>query len=131
MPSVGSPSILAEIELETYPDIMYPTLEAFIARLDDEHPSQGWGEWFYKPLVSMWVRTLNDMLDTVIISPESLFVFHQICPFMIMDFFVHVAETLDAIHDACHPASQASQANYTQAINPQEDLSAIESVIQG
>ncbi|KAH7919122.1 hypothetical protein BV22DRAFT_1134063 [Leucogyrophana mollusca] len=90
------PSILADVEIESYPFISYPSLEDFMAKLDDEEPRRCWIETFYRPLVSMGVKHLDDM---EIVSPESLFVFHKLCPLMIMDFFVHVVETIDAIHE--------------------------------
>jgi len=84
-------SILINVEIESDPSVSYPTLEAFMMKLEKEEPVRGWSEIFLHLLRKMGVRTLDDMC---IVSPESLAGFFNLSPIMIMDFYVHVIDTL-------------------------------------
>jgi hypothetical protein len=83
------------VQLETDPSISYPTLEVFMAKLDEEEPAQRWSETFLSPLIWMGVRTIDDMC---IVSPESLSGFFNLSPIMVMDFFVHVVDAVSKLH---------------------------------
>jgi hypothetical protein len=96
-------SILTNFELETNPNVSYPSINDFLATLDKAEPRRGWIEMFLRPLTSLGVRTLDDI---EIVSPECLTVFHHLCPLMVMDFFVHVIKYLD---EAGHLAHQSSR----------------------
>lgn len=87
-------SILTDVEIETDPSISYPTLEVFMAKLDDEEPGRRWSEIFLRPLRWMGVRTIDDMC---IVSPESLSGFFNLSPIMVMDFYVHIVDALFAL----------------------------------
>ena len=89
------PTILVNIEFNTYPFVQYPTLEAFLDRLDIDKPSWHWREIFFLPLQRLGVRTLDDMM---IVSPEAIFVFCKLNPIAIMDLYIHVVDTIDALH---------------------------------
>jgi hypothetical protein len=84
-------SILIDVEIETDLSVSYPTLEAFLTKLENEEPVRRWSEIFLHPLKKMGVRTLDDMC---IVSPESLAGFFDLSPIMIMDFYVHVIDTM-------------------------------------
>jgi hypothetical protein len=86
-------SILMDVEIETDASVSYPTLEAFMAKLENEEPTRRWSETFLAPLRWMGVRTLDDMC---IVSPESLSGFFNLSPIMIMDLYVHVVNTITA-----------------------------------
>ncbi|KIK82397.1 hypothetical protein PAXRUDRAFT_153818 [Paxillus rubicundulus Ve08.2h10] len=96
---LGSPdppsSILADIEIESYPHVTYPSLDDFLLNLETAEPARRWYSTFRRPLMSMGVRSIDDL---EIVSPDSLFVFHQLCPLMIMDFYVHILDLLDVLH---------------------------------
>jgi hypothetical protein len=87
-------SILIDVEIETDPSIPYPTLEAFMEQLSNDEPARQWPELFLTPLKLMGVKTLDDMC---IVSPESLHIFYNLCPLMIMNFYVHVIDTINAL----------------------------------
>lgn len=87
-----SSTILTNLELETDPHISYPSINDFLAELEKAEPRRGWIEKFLHPLISLGVRTVDDI---EIISPECLTVFHRLCPLMVMDFFVHIISYLD------------------------------------
>ncbi|KIK35838.1 hypothetical protein CY34DRAFT_95408 [Suillus luteus UH-Slu-Lm8-n1] len=91
IPLSAASSILIDVEIETDPSVSYPTLEAFMMKLEHEEPVRRWSEIFLHPLRMMGVRTLDDMC---IVSPESLAGFFNLSPFMIMDFYVHVIDTM-------------------------------------
>jgi hypothetical protein len=95
MSSPSVTSILVNVDIETYPLIPYPTIQAFLDDLHDREPLQWWPEVFLKPLTTLGVRTLDDI---AIVSPESIFVFYKINPIAIMDFYVHVTKTIDVLH---------------------------------
>lgn len=90
-----SSSILTDVQLETDLSISYPTLEVFMAKLDEEEPARRWSETFLSPLRWMGVRTIDDMC---IVSPESLSGFFNLSPIMVMDFFVHVVDAVSKLH---------------------------------
>ncbi|KIK36229.1 hypothetical protein CY34DRAFT_94737 [Suillus luteus UH-Slu-Lm8-n1] len=90
-------SILIDFEIETDPSITYPTLEAFMGQLNNDEPARQWPELFLTPLKRMGVRTLDDIIDMCIVSPKSLHIFYNLCPMMIMDFYVHVIDTINAL----------------------------------
>ena len=87
-------SVLTNVEIETDPSVSYPTLEVFMAKLNNEEPTRRWSEIFLAPLRWMGVRTLDDMC---IVSPGSLSVFFNLSPIMIMDLYVHVIDTIIAL----------------------------------
>ena len=87
-------SILTDVEIETDPSVSYPTLETFLAKLENEEPARRWSEIFLAPLRWMGVRTLDDMC---IVSPKSLSGFFNLSPIMIMDLYVHVIDTIIAL----------------------------------
>ena len=87
--------ILINVDFITYPFVQYPTLEAFLDRLDIDEPLRHWREVFLLPLQRLGVRTLDDM---TIVSPEAIYVFCKLSPIAIMDLYVHVVETIDALH---------------------------------
>jgi hypothetical protein len=87
-------SILVDVEIESDPSVSYPTLEAFMAKLENDEPGRQWQELFLTPLRLMGVRTLDDIC---IVSPESIFVLYGLCPVMIMDFYVHVIDTISTL----------------------------------
>jgi len=89
------PTILVDIDFITYPFVQYPTLEVFLDRLDIDEPLWHWREIFFLPLQRLGVRTLDDM---TIISPEAIFVFYKLNPIAIMDLYVHVVDTIYALH---------------------------------
>ena len=91
----SAPTILVNVEFTTYPFIQYPTLEVFLDRLDIDEPLWHWRETFFLPLQRLGVRTLDDM---AIISPGFIFVFCKLNPIAIMDLYVHVVDTIDALH---------------------------------
>ncbi|KAG2751656.1 hypothetical protein P692DRAFT_20726750 [Suillus brevipes Sb2] len=97
------PSILTNLELETDPNVSYPPINDFLAKLDKGEPRRGWIEKFLRPLTSLGVRTLDDI---EIISPECLIVFHRLCPLMVMDFFVHIINYLDEASNLAHQSSR-------------------------
>ncbi|KAG1843506.1 hypothetical protein C8R48DRAFT_667610 [Suillus tomentosus] len=84
-------SILTNVEIEIDPSISYPTLEVFLAKLDNEEPARRWSEIFLPPLRWMGVRTIDDMC---IVSPESVSGFFNLSPIMVMDLFVHVVDAV-------------------------------------
>ena len=88
-------SILASIEIDSYPHIIYPSLDEFLLKLEAAEPTRCWWSTFRHPLMSMGVKRIDDL---EIVSPDSLFVFHQLCPVMIMDFYVHALDLLDNLH---------------------------------
>jgi len=90
-------SLVSDVEIKTHLCSFYPSIEEFLAKLERAEPRRQWVEKFLRPVTSMGVRTLDDM---EIVSPESLTIFHKLCPLMVMDFFVHVVNGLDEIH-AC------------------------------
>jgi len=87
-------SILMDVEIETDPSVSYPTLEAFMTKLENEEPTRRWSETFLARLRWMGVRTLDDMC---IVSPKSLSGFFNLSPIMIMDLYVHVIDTIIAL----------------------------------
>lgn len=91
----SAPTILVNVDFITYPFVQYPTLEAFLDSLDVDKPSWHWREIFFLPLQRLGVKTLDDM---TIISPETIFVFCKLNPIAIMDLYVHVVHTVDALH---------------------------------
>jgi hypothetical protein len=88
-------SIISDVEIETHLCSSYPSIEEFLINLERAEPRRQWVKKFLGPVTSMGVRTLDDM---EIVSPESLTIFHKLCPLMVMDFFVHVINSLDEIH---------------------------------
>ncbi|KAI6154853.1 hypothetical protein BKA82DRAFT_33739 [Pisolithus tinctorius] len=88
---ISESSILANIEIKTCPHVTYLSLEEFTGLLEQKEPGRRWREVFLPPLIYLGARDLGDM---EIISLESLFVFRQLCPLMIMDFYVHVIDHL-------------------------------------
>jgi hypothetical protein len=90
-------SILTDIEIEIDPLISYPTLEAFMVKLDNDEPARQWPALFLTPLKRMGVRTLDDVVDMCIVSPKTLWIFFRLCPMMIMDLYVHVIDTISAL----------------------------------
>jgi hypothetical protein len=84
-------SILTDVEIETDPSISYPTLEVFMAKLDDEEPGRRWSEIFLPPLRWMGVKTIDDMC---IVSPKSLSGFFNLSPIMVMDLYVHIVDAV-------------------------------------
>jgi hypothetical protein len=90
-------SIMTDLEIETYPSFSYPSLKEFLARLEEEGPRRAWSETFAGPLTTMGVRNIDGV---EIVSPESLVIFHKLCPLMVMDFFVFIIDCLDTIHAA-------------------------------
>ncbi|KAI6140892.1 hypothetical protein BKA82DRAFT_30909 [Pisolithus tinctorius] len=104
VPTDGTSSIFSAIEIETSPHITYPSLEEFLAELEQRELGRQWRKVFLHPLTRMGVKDLGDM---EIISPESLWVFCRLCPLMVMDFYVHMLDHLADIHtqsgmEACH-----------------------------
>ena len=89
------PTILVNVDFITYPFVQYPTLEAFLDHLDIDEPLWHWQEIFFLPLQRLGVRTLDDM---EIVSPGVIFVFCRLNPIVIMDLYVHVVDTIDALH---------------------------------
>ena len=89
------PMILVNVDFITYPFVPYLTLEAFLDGLDINEPLWHWREVFLLPLQRLGVKTLDDM---TIISPEAIFVFCKLNPIAIMDLYVHVVDTIDALH---------------------------------
>ena len=89
------PMILVNVDFITYPFVQYPTLEVFLDHLDIDEPLWHWWEIFFLPLQRLGVRTLDDM---EIISPGVIFVFCRLNPIAIMDLYIHVVDTIDALH---------------------------------
>lgn len=87
-----------DFEIETFsPYISYPSLQDFLAGLDDAEPHCCWSENFLGPLTRMGVQSL-DNIDLA--TPESLYVFHRLPPIMIMELFIHILEVVQSIHQA-------------------------------
>ena len=95
MENRSAPTILVDVEFIAYPFVQYPTLEAFLDRLDIDEPLYHWREIFFLPLQRLGVRTLDDM---TIVSPEAIYVFCKLNPFVIMDLYVHVVNAINALH---------------------------------
>ena len=95
MANGSAPTILVNVEVITYPFVQYPALEAFLDRLNIDEPLCHWRETFFLPLQWLGVHTLDDM---TIVSPEAIFVFFKLNPIAIMDLYVHVVNTIDALH---------------------------------
>jgi hypothetical protein len=87
-------SILTDLKLEIHPYISYPSINEFLADLEKMEPRRGWIRIFDGPMTSMGVRTLDDM---EIITPEWLTVFYRLCPVMVMDLYVHIADCFDKL----------------------------------
>ncbi|KAG1846260.1 hypothetical protein F4604DRAFT_1688466 [Suillus subluteus] len=87
-------SILTDLEFEIHPDISYPSIGEILADLEKMEPRRGWIRIFHGPMTSMGVRTLDNM---EIITPACLTVFHRLCPVMVMDFYVHIANCFDKL----------------------------------
>jgi hypothetical protein len=47
------PSILTNLELETDPNVSYPSIDDFLAKIDKAEPQRGWIEKFLRPLTSL------------------------------------------------------------------------------
>jgi len=88
-------TILVNVEIITYPFVQYPALEVFLDHLDIDEPGWHWQETFFLPLQWLGVHTLDDMM---IVSPEAIFVFFELNPIAIMNLYVHVVNTIDALH---------------------------------
>ena len=91
-------TILVDFEIKTFsPYICYPSLQDFLARLDDAEPHCCWSERFLEPLTRMGVEYLDD-IDLV--TPECLYIFYRLPPVMIMDLFARILETIQTIHQS-------------------------------
>jgi len=95
MENRSAPTILVNVEITTYLFVQYPALEAFLDRLNIDEPGWHWRETFFLPLQWLGVHTLDDM---TIISPEAIFVFFELNLIAIMNLYVHVVNTIDALH---------------------------------
>ncbi|KIK75784.1 hypothetical protein PAXRUDRAFT_784525 [Paxillus rubicundulus Ve08.2h10] len=95
MDSTTPSEILVNIDIKTYPCILYPSLEKFLTSLNTADLNQGWSEQFFKPLKLSGVRSLDDM---IIVSPQSLHVFYGLPPITIMDFYAHALESIELLH---------------------------------
>ncbi|KAH7917427.1 hypothetical protein BV22DRAFT_1188198 [Leucogyrophana mollusca] len=58
-----------------------------------------------------------------IVSPAALFVLCKLCPLMIMDFYVHVVDALEALHHAHSSEIRAYQSRNSEATHLVADLS--------
>lgn len=91
-------SILVDFEIKTFsPYVLYPLLEDFLVKLNDDELHWHWSEQFFEPLTRMDVWHLDD-IDLV--TPESLHTFYKLPPIMIMDFFSCILEGIQTIHRA-------------------------------
>lgn len=97
LPSTQYPmsSIISNVEFETHPCSSYPSIEEFLINLESVEPRRQWVKKFLRPVTAMGVRTLDDI---EMVSPDSLTILYKLCPLMVMDFFVHVINSLDEIH---------------------------------
>ncbi|KIK36185.1 hypothetical protein CY34DRAFT_94853 [Suillus luteus UH-Slu-Lm8-n1] len=97
--TITSSVLLIDVEIETNPSVSYPTLEDFMGQLNSDEPGRRWPELFLTPLKLMGVRMLDDMC---IVSPKALHIFYQLPPMMIMDLYVHVIDTINALSQPEH-----------------------------
>lgn len=92
-------SILVDEEIETFQEILYPSLEEFLEILDHREPHWDWSSQFLLPLKKMGVDTLDE-IDLA--TPESLHILWGLPPIPVMDLFERVHDTIQSIHYAKH-----------------------------
>ncbi|KAH7904436.1 hypothetical protein BJ138DRAFT_1106830 [Hygrophoropsis aurantiaca] len=85
-------------------------MKDFMTKLHNLEPARHWLDKFFDALELMDVETLDEL---EVISPEVLFFFCQLCPIMIMDFYVHVVQAVDEIHTAYDSGAGESQNDNT------------------
>lgn len=87
--------ILVDIEIRTYPCMPYPSLEEFLASLEEAEPDYGWTERVLVPLKRSGIHTLEHVeVDT----PLLLHTFFGVPAIVVMDLFSYVLETIEHIH---------------------------------